>query len=542
MNTLKKYILILLLIVPVGSASAQIFKHSKKAIVQDSLFILKNQLDSLQLAYDDLYTATMSPIEIVDEDDNYYEEEYSEVDHNTDSLLSVWYVQHHFSGEGDFELPNMEDVVLASDIPDSVYIDRLNKMNSFIKIPYNPVVRNYIIQYTQKMPDRIGHIMGLARYWMPQIEDILLEYDLPIELKALAIVESAMNTRAVSRAKAKGMWQFISSTARRYNLEINTYVDERFDPILSCKAAAEYLRDAYDIFGDWSLAIASYNCGSGNVNKAIRRSGGGKDFWEVYNYLPRETRGYVPAFVAVEYLLNYYTDHNILPTPVALPAAVDTFIVNKNLHFGQINELVGVSMEELRDLNPQFLYDLIPGDIHEYVLRIPYNYSSAFVDHEKDIYSFKDTIYFNQITMKAIGNNTIPVSGNATTYRVKSGDTLGGIARKYGTTVANLKDWNNLRSNTIRIGQTLHIYGKDAPKASTSTSSVSSSKSSTASSTATATTSSGNFLTYTIKKGDTLWDIANRYEGVTLHDIMELNGYSRNTKIYPGMKIKIKAQ
>ena len=435
----------------------------------------------------------------------------------------------------------MDDIVLVSNIPDSVFIDRLNKMNSFIKIPYNPVIRNYIVQYTEKMPARIGNIIGLSRYWMPQFEDIFMEYDLPQELKALAVVESALNTRAVSRAKAKGMWQFISTTARHYNLEMTSYVDERFDPIKSCRAAAQYLRDAYDIFGDWSLAIASYNCGSGNVNKAIRRSGGGKDFWDVYNYLPRETRGYVPAFVAALYVLNYYPEHNIVPTPIALPAHVDTFMINRNLHFGQISENIGVSMEELRDLNPQYLYDIIPADSHEYLLRIPYNYTIAFVDKEKDMYGYKDSVYFDTVKMKQIQNGTVASVGDGsyTTYKVKSGDTLGGIARRYGTTVNNLKSWNNLHSNTIRVGQRLRIYGKGAAP---STSTASSSSSSSSSQAAVATTTSGGYVTYTVKKGDTLWAISNKFDGVTLHDIMTLNGFTNSTKIYPGMKIKIKPQ
>jgi len=521
-------------------ANAQLFQRGK---YQDSVQALKSRLDSLQAAYDELYRVTVQgePIDMTDDDDEFSVDEPAvEEAHNTDSLLSVWYVEHDMSG-ADFELPNVDDIVLVSNIPDSVFIDRLNKMNSFIKIPYNPVIRNYIVQYTEKMPARIGNIIGLSRYWMPQFEDIFMEYDLPQELKALAVVESALNTRAVSRAKAKGMWQFISTTARHYNLEMTSYVDERFDPIKSCRAAAQYLRDAYDIFGDWSLAIASYNCGSGNVNKAIRRSGGGKDFWDVYNYLPRETRGYVPAFVAALYVLNYYPEHNIVPTPIALPAHVDTFMINRNLHFGQISENIGVSMEELRDLNPQYLYDIIPADSHEYLLRIPYNYTIAFVDKEKDMYGYKDSVYFDTVKMKQIQNGTVASVGDGsyTTYKVKSGDTLGGIARRYGTTVNNLKSWNNLHSNTIRVGQRLRIYGKGAAP---STSTASSSSSSSSSQAAVATTTSGGYVTYTVKKGDTLWAISNKFDGVTLHDIMTLNGFTNSTKIYPGMKIKIKPQ
>jgi len=542
MKQLQRIIIFSAIILSFSStvANAQLFQRGR---YQDSVQALKSRLDSLQAAYDELYRVTVQgePIDMTDDDDEFSVDEPAvEEAHNTDSLLSVWYVEHDMSG-ADFELPNVDDIVLVSNIPDSVFIDRLNKMNSFIKIPYNPVIRNYIVQYTEKMPARIGNIIGLSRYWMPQFEDIFMEYDLPQELKALAVVESALNTRAVSRAKAKGMWQFISTTARHYNLEMTSYVDERFDPIKSCRAAAQYLRDAYDIFGDWSLAIASYNCGSGNVNKAIRRSGGGKDFWDVYNYLPRETRGYVPAFVAALYVLNYYPEHNIVPTPIALPAHVDTFMINRNLHFGQISENIGVSMEELRDLNPQYLYDIIPADSHEYLLRIPYNYTIAFVDKEKDMYGYKDSVYFDTVKMKQIQNGTVASVGDGsyTTYKVKSGDTLGGIARRYGTTVNNLKSWNNLHSNTIRVGQRLRIYGKGAAP---STSTASSSSSSSSSQAAVATTTSGGYVTYTVKKGDTLWAISNKFDGVTLHDIMTLNGFTNSTKIYPGMKIKIKPQ
>ncbi|MBR3029756.1 MAG: LysM peptidoglycan-binding domain-containing protein [Bacteroidales bacterium] len=541
MKNIKRILFLSLLLLPLTAtvANAQLFQRGR---YQDSVAMLKMKLDSLQAAYDNLYMITVEgdPIEMTSDDDEFsVDEPYAEEVHNTDSLLSVWYVEHDMS-TFDFELPNVDDIVLVSDIPDSVIINRLNKMNSFIKIPYNPIIRNYIVQYTQKMPGRIGNIIGLARYWMPQFEDIFMEYDLPQELKALAVIESALNTRAVSRAKAKGMWQFIASTARHYNLEMTSYVDERFDPIKSCRAAAQYLRDAYDIFGDWSLAIASYNCGSGNVNKAIRRSGGGKDFWDVYNYLPRETRGYVPAFVAALYVLTYYPEHNIVPTQIGLPAHVDTFMVNRNLHFGQISENIGVSMEELRDMNPQYLYDIIPGDTHQYQLILPYNYTLAFVDKEKEIYGYKDSLYFNPVRMKQISSGSSVAStgsGSYTTYRVKSGDTLGAIARRYGTTVNNIKSWNNLRSNTIKVGQRLRIYGKgSAPATSTASSSSSSSG------TAVATTSSGGYVTYTVKKGDTLWEISNKFDGVTLHDIMTLNGFTKNTKIYPGMKIKIKPQ
>ena len=227
---------------------------------------------------------------------------------SVDSLLSLWYQRRNLNLM-ELEPSDIDTLVMTSDIPDSVYLERLKRMNSFISVPYNSIIRNHIIYYTQKMPEKMERILGLSTYYLPIFEEIFDKYDLPLELTAMAVIESALNAKAVSRARAKGMWQFMYSTAKRYGLTINSYVDERFDPVVSADAAARYLRDSYLIFGDWNLAIASYNCGAGNVNKAIRRAGGSKEFWEVYPYLPRETRGYVPSFFAALYAMKYYKEH-----------------------------------------------------------------------------------------------------------------------------------------------------------------------------------------------------------------------------------------
>ena len=212
----------------------------------------------------------------------------------SDSLLNIWYAHRQAYAEDDMDLDSMR---FESNVPDEVYIERIRNMNSFITLPYNEIVRNYIIMYSEKMPERMGYMLGMCRYYMPIFEEIFNRYDMPEELKAMTIIESAMNPLAVSRVGAKGMWQFMYSTAKHYGLHIDSFVDERLDPVKSAEAAAQYLQDAYEIFGDWNLAIASYNCGAGNVNKAIRRAGGKRDFWSIWPFLPRETRGYVPAFV-----------------------------------------------------------------------------------------------------------------------------------------------------------------------------------------------------------------------------------------------------
>ena len=311
-----------------------------------------------------------------------------------DSLLSLWYQQRDLNLM-EIEPSDIDTIEMVSDIPDSVYISRLQKLNPYISVPYNRIIRNHIVYYTQKMPEKMERILGLATYYIPIFEEIFDQYDMPLELTAMAVIESALNTKAVSRARAKGMWQFMYSTAKRYGLTINSYVDERFDPIASAHAAARYLRDSYLIFGDWSLAIASYNCGAGNVNKAIRRSGGSKDFWEIYPYLPRETRGYVPSFFAALYAMKYYKEHNLTPEFIPMPPHTDTIKVNKMLHFEQIAHFTGASIEELRTHNPQYLHDIIPGTEKEYILQLPYQFTGAFIDHEDEIYAYNDSVYFS---------------------------------------------------------------------------------------------------------------------------------------------------
>ena len=443
-----------------------------------------------------------------------------------DSLLSLWYQQRNLNLM-EIEPSDIDTIEMVSDIPDSVYIRRLQKLNPYISVPYNRIIRNHIVYYTQKMPEKMERILGLATYYIPIFEEIFDQYDMPLELTAMAVIESALNTKAVSRARAKGMWQFMYSTAKRYGLTINSYVDERFDPIASAHAAARYLRDSYLIFGDWSLAIASYNCGAGNVNKAIRRSGGSKDFWEIYPYLPRETRGYVPSFFAALYAMKYYKEHNLTPEFIPMPPHTDTIKVNKMLHFEQIAHYTGASIEELRTHNPQYLHDIIPGTEKEYILQLPYQYTGAFIDHEKEIYAYKDSVYFSPAAMKQIQQSAEP---SKITHRVKRGETLSHIALRYGVSVRNIQRWNGIGTR-IREGQRLAIYTNGSGP---------SAKSSSSSGGKVSTSVSNGYVMYTVRSGDNLWNIAKKFSGVSVSDIQRLNGLSKNSKIYPGKKLKIK--
>ena len=457
----------------------------------------------------------------------------------SDSLLNLWYVQKKIA-QSDEDYYDMDSVRFESNVPDSVYIERIKKMNSFITLPYNDIVKNYIIKYSEKMPTSIGKILGLCEYYMPIFQEIFNQYDMPEELRAMAVIESAMNPLATSRVGAKGMWQFMYSTAKSYGLHIDSFVDERIDPIKSAHAAAQYLQDAYEIFGDWNLAIASYNCGAGNVNKAIRRSGS-RAFWDLWPYLPRETRGYVPAFVGALYTMNYYKEHGIRPVAVATPEHVDTLHINKMLHLKQVSELTGAPLEDLKNLNPQYRHEIIPGNDRQYILRIPYKYTNAFLENEDSLYKHKADVYFNPVTIKKIKEDG---DGVRIVYRVKSGDYLGRIAINHGTTVAKIKKWNNLKSNDIRVGQRLIIYrGGNAP-ASTSSSSASkqaaakpASSSASAAKTASAIPAGTPYTTYTVKSGDSLYIIAKQFPGVSAQNIMDFNGIGTNIK--PGMKIKI---
>lgn len=445
----------------------------------------------------------------------------------SDSLLDIWYT-HKMASDDELEAYDMDSVKFESNVPDEVYIERIKRMNSFISLPYNDIVKNYIILYSEKMPTKMAHILGLCQYYMPIFEEVFNRYDIPEELKAMAVIESALNPTAVSRVGAKGMWQFMYSTAKMYGLHIDSFVDERLDPVKSAEAAAQYLQDSYEIFGDWNLAIASYNCGAGNVNKAIRRSGGKRAFWDIWPYLPRETRGYVPAFVGALYTMTYYKEHGIRPEAVQIPAHIDTLKINKQLHLRQVADLTAAPLEELKNLNPQYRHEIIPGDSREYILRIPYAYTNAFIEHEDSVYRHKVDEYFNPVTIKKIKDGG---DGERIVYKVKSGDYLGRIASRHRCTVAQIKRWNNLKSNNIRVGQRLIIYRGGVASSSSGSSSGNSSDSTSGSGSTSATG------TYTVKSGDTLSGIATRH-GVSVAQLKQWNNLSSNN-IKAGQKLKV---
>lgn len=380
-----------------------------------------------------------------------------------DSLLNDWKAKNYIDLGKDCSTSTINP-----EFSDSVYIDRLSRMATVMEMPYNEIVRKFIDMYAGRLRNHVAFMLSACNFYMPIFEEALDTYGLPLELKYLPIIESALNPSAVSRAGASGLWQFMLNTGKIYGLESNSLVDERRDPIKATWAAARYLKDMYAIYQDWNLVIAAYNCGPGTINKAIRRSGGKKDYWEIYNYLPKETRGYVPAFIAANYVMTYYCKHNICPMETDIPDATDTIQVNRNLHFEQIADICGIQMEQLKSLNPQYKKNIIPGDNKVQTLRLPINYISTFIDSQDTIYAHRSAELFKNRKVVAIADNSRSTArsskgssasqGNAIYHKIRSGENLGSIARKYGVTVNQLKSWNGLRSTNINAGKRLKIY------------------------------------------------------------------------------------
>ena len=372
-----------------------------------------------------------------------------------DSMLNSWQARnmlHNFNGEG-----TENETVQFSD---TMYAKRLAALPTIVRMPYNNMVRSCIDRYTKKGRSQVSYLLGISEYYFPIIEEEIDRIGVPRELKYLPIIESALNSKATSRAGAKGLWQFMFHTGKLYGLKANNYIDERFDPAKATTAALHYLKDLYDMFQNWELAIAAYNCGPGNVKKAILRSGGSTDFWKIYPWLPRETRGYLPGFIAASYIMTYYEDHGICPMKPELPMAIDTIHVNKNLHFNQIVEVCGADIQELRALNPQYLKDIIPGENETYILRLTNNTTTRFVENEDTVYKHNADKYFpkadiEKMLKEAKENNG---AGGLIRHKIKNGETLGSIAIKYRVSVKQIMRWNDMRNSNIRAGKYLKIY------------------------------------------------------------------------------------
>lgn len=344
-------------------------------------------------------------------------------------------------------------------ISDSVYIDRLSRIPSVIEMPFNDIVKKHIEAYTGRLRNKVSFMLAAANFYMPLFEEALDTYDLPMELKYLPIIESALNPTALSRQHASGLWQFMLRTGKIYGLENNSLVDERRDPIKSTWAAVRYLKDLYNIYKDWNLVLAAYNCGPGNVNKAIHRAGGNTDYWAIYPFLPRETRGYVPGFIAANYVMTYYCEHGICPMESQLPTTTDTIHINKDLHLQQVASVCNLDIDHLRSLNPQYKKDIIPGNSKVYALNLPNNTASLFIEREDSIYAFdakkylskRRTVAVNEAKASSVSNK------NAKYHKIRKGDTLGGIAHRYGVKVSQLRSLNGIKGNNITAGKTLRI-------------------------------------------------------------------------------------
>lgn len=414
--------------------------------------------------------------------------------------------------------------VVYDELPTDTLKARLAKLNARtpFNIEYNPILESVIKSYLKRNKQGMERLMALSTYYFPLFEQELDKKDIPLEIKYLSIVESALNPRAKSRVGATGLWQFMFTTGKMHGLDVSSYVDERMDPVRSTEAAAEYLANLYKVFGDWDLVLASYNSGPGNVSKAIRRSGGSTDYWQLRRYLPRETAGYVPAFLATLYLFEYADEHNFQPKrPDMVYFETDTIQVKQLLTFDQITKVTGVDKEMIQFLNPSYKLDIIPFiEDEKYTLRLPRPSIGSFVSNENAIYDFAST----EVAEKKEELPRYVETEDRIRYRVKKGDYLGKIAEKYGVGVSSIKRWNNLRSNNLRIGQYLTIYPRK-PVSVADNNSTNSSRSS-------------NPKTYTVKQGDSLWSISKKFPGVTVQNLRNWNDMNSNS-LKPGMKLKV---
>lgn len=480
-------------------------------------------------------------------------------------MLQNWYLRNY----------TVLDTVGRPDVPatDEVITQRLHSLPTTIEMPFNPVVRNYVDLYTQRRRSLVETMLGLSLYYMPIFEDALEKEGLPLELRNLPIIESAMNPNAVSRAGATGLWQFMLPTARGLGLEVNTLVDERRDPIASSEAAARYLKQLYEIFGDWGLAIAAYNCGPGNINKALVRAGASadnpKDYWDIYYHLPAETRGYVPGFIGATYAMAYYGDHGISPALAKRPIMTDTLHVNSRIHFAAISNVLGIPTDELRVLNPQYRKDIIPGDIKPYALRLPSQLVYSYLMYADSIQVASEV--FAPRTTVELGGRTIDANSEGTykevvkRHKVRRGETLASIAADYGVTVRQIKRWNRLRSTRIRRGASLKIHVREFIPAPAKTEEISPAIADTviASSSDTIATAittdsieieepspkektiapqptpkpKAKTTTHKVRKGETLYAISRKYN-VTVKQIKDANGLSGD-KLSIGQRLKI---
>ena len=389
-----------------------------------------------------------------------------------DSLLSVYNAKTYIRPNANCDMPDVNPIYEKE-----VYKERLSRIPAVIEMPYNDVVQKLIDRYSGHLRRSVSLMLGTQNFYMPIFEQALESYGLPLELKYLPVIESALNPNAVSRVGATGLWQFMLQTGKQYGLEVNSFVDERRDPVKASYAAAHYLSDLYKIFGDWNLVIAAYNCGPQGINKAIHRAKGLTDYWDIYPYLPKETRGYVPAFIAANYIMNYYCDHNICPMVAELPAKSDTIMVNRDIHFEQIAKVLNIDIETLKDLNPQYRRNIVNGSSKPSSLRLPAMAIASFIDQQDSIYSCTVDNFQNKRTevditepqkeyssskyssrsRKSASRSSRRKRGRGKSVTIRQGDTLSDIARRNGTTVSKLKKLNKISGSSIRAGKKLKV-------------------------------------------------------------------------------------